>query len=79
MVSDDRGETYDRRYHPWIWCDALLCISNNSRFNSANYICTYFFTEIRQYRNLDGMAVWMAGGYGADDFLLQESAEEDAR
>ena len=42
-----------------------------------NYFCTYFLTEICKYRNLDGMAVWMAGGYGADDFLLQESAAED--
>lgn len=78
MVSDDRSKTYDGWHYSWIWCHALFCTGNYPGSDFENYICTYFLTEIRKYRNLDGMAVWMACGYGTDDFLLQESTEENA-
>ena len=78
VVSDDRGETYDRRNHSWIRSNAVFCTGNDSGSDFENYFCAYFLTEIRKYRNMDGMAVWMARSYGADSFLLQESTAKDA-
>ena len=43
----------------------------------ASYPITVIFMAFAVGMNLDGMAIWMACGYGTDDFLLQESAAED--
>jgi len=47
----------------WIRSNAVFCTGNDSGSDFENYFCAYFLTEIRKYRNMDGMAVWMARSY----------------